>query len=106
MVGSKLKKMFEFVERVDEDFTAVRITSGKFSGIVVVFGRVGFSDEATPEMYFDYQVLHNPKEIETDNQEFHDEIGTILHNILLEEVQKGTFNGVEFISDLDNPTEV
>jgi len=90
---------YEFVERPNEDFTALRLLNGNFADVIFVFGKVAFENkDINAKMYFTYQILDNPRNIDTNNQEFYDEIGQILHKILLEEVENGTFDGIEFIS--------
>jgi hypothetical protein len=89
---------YEFVEKPGTDFTAIRIKVGKYKGIIFVYGKVGFKDTDPPEMIFNYQVLANPKNVETLDQEFIDLIGDWLNSILLEEVESGRFNGIKFKS--------
>jgi hypothetical protein len=84
---------YVFVEKPGEDFTGLKLISGPFASIVYKYGNVGFrpEDEKTPDgalpMVFDYTIIENHIEADTDSQEFINHIGDILV-ILLEEQMK------------------
>ena len=89
----KHREDYVFVEKSGEDFTALKLISGPFSSIVYKYGKVGFRPESekTPEgalpMVFDYTIIENKIEADTDSQEFIDHIGDILVVLLDEELK-------------------
>ena len=80
----KHREDYVFVEKPGEDFTALKLISGPFASIVYKYGKVGFRPESekTPEgalpMVFDYTIIENKIDADTDSQEFIDHIGDIL----------------------------
>ena len=83
---------YVFVEKEGEDFTALKLISGPFASIVYKYGNVGFAPESEAvggalPMRFDYTVIENDIEADTDSQEFIDHIGDVLV-VLLEEQMK------------------
>ena len=83
---------YVFVEKPGEDFTGIKLISGPFASIVYKYGNVGFRPESEAvdgalPMVFDYTVIENRIEADTDSQEFINHIGDILV-ILLEEQMK------------------
>ena len=73
--------------------------SGPYSGIAYKYGNVGFApeseavDEQLP-MKFDYTVIENKIQADTDSQEFIDHIGDILVVLLDENLkEKKELNG-------------
>ena len=74
---------YVFVEKEGEDFTALKLISGPFASIVYHYGNVGFAPESESingalPMKFDYTVMENRIEADTDSQEFINHIGVIL----------------------------
>tara|TARA_Y100000780_G_scaffold220475_1_gene227846 strand:- start:694 stop:1077 length:384 start_codon:yes stop_codon:yes gene_type:complete len=90
----KHREDYVFVEKPGEDFTALKLISGPFSSIVYKYGKVGFRPESekrpdgTLPMVFDYTIIENNIEADTDSQEFIDHIGDILVVVLDEELKK------------------
>ena len=84
---------YVFVEKMDEDFTGLKLISGPYASVTYKYGNVGFApeDERTPEgalpMKFDYTVIENKIEADTDSQEFINHIGDVLV-VLLDEQMK------------------
>ena len=83
---------YVFVEKPGEDFTGLKLISGPFASIVYKYGNVGFRPESEAvdgalPMVFDYTVIENKIEADTDSQEFINHIGDILV-VLLEEQMK------------------
>ena len=83
---------YVFVEKPGEDFTGLKLISGTFGGIVYKYGNVGFRPESEAvdgalPMVFDYTIIENRIEADTDSQEFINHLGDILV-ILLEEQMK------------------
>ena len=70
---------YVFLEKPGEDFTALKLISGPFASIVFKYGNVGFRPESEAvngalPMVFDYTVIENKIEADTDSQEFVDHI--------------------------------
>ena len=86
---------YVFVEKPGEDFTAIKLISGPYASIVLKYGKVGFRPESekTPDgalpMVFDYTVIENDIQADTDSQEFINHIGDILVVLLDEELKNG-----------------
>ena len=83
---------YVFVEKPGEDFTGLKLISGPFASIVYKYGNVGFRPESEAvngalPMVFDYTVIENRIEADTDSQEFINHIGDVLV-VLLEDKMK------------------
>ena len=83
---------YVFLEKPHEDFTALKLISGPFASIVFKYGDVGFAPESEAvagalPMRFDYTVIENNIQADTDSQEFINHIGDVLV-VLLEEQMK------------------
>ena len=81
-----------FVEKHGEDFTGLKLISGPFASIVYKYGNVAFAPESESvdgvlPMKFDYTIIENKIEADTDSQEFINHIGDILV-VLLDEKLK------------------
>ena len=79
----KHQEDFIYVEVPEEDFTGLKLISGPYAGIAYKYGNVGFAPESEAvdgqlPMKFDYTVIENKIDADTDSQEFIDHIGDIL----------------------------
>lgn len=84
---------YVFVEKPGEDFTALKLISGPFASIVYKYGNVGFAPESEAidgalPMKFDYTVIENRIEADTDSQEFINHIGDVLVVLLDEQLKE------------------
>tara|TARA_B100001113_G_C20891691_1_gene527223 strand:+ start:248 stop:589 length:342 start_codon:yes stop_codon:yes gene_type:complete len=84
---------YVFVEKPGEDFTALKLISGPYASIVYKYGNVGFRPESEAvngqlPMVFDYTVIENKVNADTDSQEFIDHIGDILVVLLDEQLKE------------------
>ena len=84
---------YVFVEKPGEDFTGLKLISGPFSSIVYHYGSVAIAPESEVKdgalpMKFDYTVMENKIEADTDSQEFVNHIGDILVVLLDEELKQ------------------
>ena len=74
----------------DELAFAIKITEGKFSGLVFRTGKIGFAEGETSEgemrMVFDYFIESNEKELDID-QECVNVMGDILYDIMEDEMK-------------------
>ena len=96
----KQNEDYVFVEKPGEDFTALKLISGPYADIVYKYGKVGFRPESekTPDgalpMVFDYTVIENKINADTDSQEFVNHIGDVLVVLLDEQLkEKKELNG-------------
>ena len=89
----KHREDFVYVEKAGEDFTGLKLISGPFASIVYKYGNVGFRPESEAidgalPMVFEYTVIENRIEADTDSQEFINHIGDILVVLLDEELKE------------------
>ena len=89
----KHREDYVFVEKHGEDFTGLKLISGPFASIVYKYGNVGFRPESEAvdgalPMVFDYTVIENNIEADTDSQEFINHIGDILVVLLDEKLEE------------------
>ena len=96
----KHQEDYVFVEKPGEDFTGIKLISGPYASIVLKYGNVGFfapESEAVGgalPMKFDYTVIENNIQADTDSQEFINHIGDILVVLLDEQLkEKKELNG-------------
>ena len=87
-----------FVEKSGEDFTGLKLISGPYSHIVYKYGNVGFAPESETvgdklPMKFDYTIIENKIQADTDSQEFIDHIGDILVVLLDEKLKERQLDG-------------
>jgi len=83
---------YVFVEKPGEDFTGIKLISGPYASIVYKYGNVGFAPESEKvgemlPMKFDYTVIENRIDANTDSQEFINHIGDILVVLLDEQLK-------------------
>ena len=81
-----------------EDFTGLKLISGPYSHIVYKYGNVGFAPESEAvgdklPMKFDYTIIENKIQADTDSQEFIDHIGDILVVLLDEKLKERQLDG-------------
>ena len=87
-----------FVEKSGEDFTGLKLISGPYSHVVYKYGNVGFAPESEAvdgqlPMKFDYTIIENKIQADTDSQEFIDHIGDILVVLLDEKMKERELDG-------------
>ena len=89
-------KRYTFAQREGEDFSCIKLTEGKFKGVIYHYGKVGFAKDENPDgtlpMKFDFTVKMNPTDeiLDIDNKEFVDYIGDILIEIMEKQIEDGT----------------
>ena len=90
----KHREDFVYVEKPGEDFTALKLISGPYASITFKYGNVGFAPESekqpdgTLPMKFDYTVMENLIEADTESQEFINHIGDVLVVLLDEKLKE------------------
>jgi len=87
-----------FVEVSGEDFTGLKLISGPYASIAYKYGNVGFAPESEAvgdklPMKFDYTIIENKIDADTDSQEFIDHIGDILVVLLDEKMKERELDG-------------
>ena len=87
-----------FVEVPGEDFTGLKLISGPYAGIAYKYSNVGFAPESEAvgdklPMKFDYTIIENKIEADTDDQQFIDHIGDILVILLDEKMKERELDG-------------
>ena len=89
------KNKYVFVQRDIDDFSCIKLTSGKFSDIIYTYGKVKFADKENSEgqlpSQFNYDVQKNPNNKDTESEEFRNVIGDILIEVMEEQIEKGRF---------------
>jgi len=89
----KTKSKYVFAQKGNADYSSIKLTEGKFKDVIYHYGKVQLAkeEEELPDgrlpMRFDYTVIENDIEADTDSQEFIDHIGDVLV-VLLEEQMK------------------
>ena len=88
-------KKYVFVEAPSKDFTAIKLTKGKWKDVILKYGKVAFAKDenadGTLPMKFDYDLLQVPKglkDVKIDKN-FTNYIGDILVEILEKQIKDG-----------------
>ena len=88
-------KKYVFVEAPSKDFTAIKLTEGKWKDVILKYGKVAFAKDenkdGTLPMKFDYDILKFPKSLKgiKYDEKFTNYIGDILVEILEEKIKSG-----------------
>jgi len=89
----KNKIKYLFVQKEGDDFTCIKLIDDKYLNVVYKYGKVAFAKDEGPNgtlpMKFDYDIIKNPNEVDTNNQEFIDYIGDILIELLEKQLTDG-----------------
>ena len=82
-----------FVQKDGDDFTCIKLIEDKYLNVVYKYGKVAFAKDERPDgtlpMKFDYDIIKNPNEIDTNSQEFINYIGDILVELLEKQLKDG-----------------
>ena len=89
----KHQEDYVFLEKPDDEQTALKLISGPFASIVYKYGNVGFAPESEAvdgalPMRFDYTVIENRIQADTDSQEFVNHIGDVLVILLGDQMKE------------------
>jgi hypothetical protein len=89
----QIKKHYLFVQRDTDDYTCIKLIDDKYLDVVYKYGNVAFARDENSEgklpMKFDYDILKNPNNVDTDNQDFINHIGDILVELLEQQLKDG-----------------
>ena len=94
------KIKYLFVQKDGDDFTCIKLVEDKYLNVVYKYGKVAFAkderSDGTLPMKFDYDIIKNPNEVDTNTQEFINYIGDILIELLEKQLIDGkvTFKNV------------
>ena len=88
-------KRYTYAQKEGDDFSCIKLTEGKFAGVVYHYGKVGFAKDenkdGTLPMKFDYTIKQNPNNLDlNENVEFLNYIGDLLIEILEQQLKDGT----------------
>jgi len=82
-----------FVQKDGDDFTCIKLIEDKYLNVVYKYGKVAFAKDEKPDgtlpMKFDYDIIKNPNEVDTNSQEFINYIGDILVELLEKQLKDG-----------------
>lgn len=91
---TNLKDEYEvlFDEYTGEDIARIKLTSGKWDGIIYAYHTIGFVEQEDDDaiLKFEYDVIQTPEELdvesltEEDKKEFENHLGDILVSIIEE----------------------
>ena len=86
----KHEEDYVFVEKQDQEFASIKLTSGPYTDIIYHYGNVQFAKEENEDgnlpMKFDYTVDKNYQNADTDSQDFINHIGDILVQVMDQEL--------------------
>ena len=92
----QINKDYQFIQSDDDRITGVGILKGKYTGVLYHYGKAQIvEDDGFAKMIFDYTIVHTPYfSVNTllKDKEFHEMIGDILTQILLEKTNEETRN--------------
>ena len=87
------KIKYLFVQKEGDDFTCIKLVEDKYLNIVYKYGKLAFAKDERPDgtlpMKFDYTVIKNPDDVDTNSQEFINYIGDILIELLDKQLTDG-----------------
>jgi hypothetical protein len=87
------KIKYLFVQKEGDDFTCIKLIDDKYLNVVYKYGKVAFAKDEKPDgtlpMKFDYDIIRNPNEIDTNSQDFINHIGDILVELLEKQLTHG-----------------
>ena len=98
-------RRYTFAQKEGEEHSCIKLTEGKFKDVIYHYGKVQLAkeEEELPDgrlpMRFDYTVIENDIEADTDSQEFIDHIGDILVVLLEEQMKEREEQGLTFDKD-------
>jgi len=87
------KIKYLFVQKEGDDFTCIKLVEDKYLNIVYKYGKLLFAknenSDGTLPLKFDYTVIKNPDNVDTNSQEFINYIGDILVELLEKQLKDG-----------------
>ena len=78
---------YSYIDNPRYSQSGIRIDEGEYKDVIYLYGKVQFIEENEHlRLKFDYQVLRNPNNVDTDCEAFRSTIGDILTENLEKEV--------------------
>ena len=90
---AKTKRDYVFAQREQDDFSCLKITEGEYKDVIYEYGKVQFASEENAvgqmPLRFNYEVMKNPNNVDTENEKFRNKIGDILVEVMEEQIKDG-----------------
>ena len=90
---AKTKKDYVFAQREQDDFSCLKIIEGEYQDVIYKYGKVQFASEETSggkmPLRFNYEVMKNPNNVDTESENFRNKIGDILVEVMEEQIKDG-----------------
>ena len=87
-------KPYIFAQREGDDFTCIKLTEGKYEGVIYKYNQVKFAPEENEQgqipLKFTYDIFQNPEKVDVESQDFRFYIGDILVELVEEQLNNGT----------------
>jgi hypothetical protein len=86
-------KRYAFAQREGDDFSCVKLLSGKYEEVIYKYDKVAFEPEPTEKgdvpLRFTYDIMLNPKKVDVMSEDFKNYIGDILVEIVEQQLKDG-----------------
>jgi len=86
-------KRYAFAQREGDDFSCVKLLSGKYEEVIYKYDKVAFEPEPTEKgdvpLRFTYDIMLNPKNVDVKSEDFKNYIGDILVEIVEQQLKDG-----------------
>ena len=86
-------KRYAFAQREGDDFSCVKLLSGKYEEVIYKYDKVAFEPEPTEKgdvpLRFTYDIMLNPKNVAVKSEDFKNYIGDILVEIVEQQLKDG-----------------
>ena len=90
---TKKPKRYAFAQRDGDDFSCVKLLSGKYEEVIYKYDKVAFEPEPTENgdvpLRFTYDIMLNPKKVDVMSDDFKNYIGDILVEIVEQQLKEG-----------------
>jgi len=90
---AKTNKDYVFAQREQDEFSCIKIIIGEYKDVIYKYGRVQFASEPNQldqlPLKFDYEVMKNPNNVDTQTENFRHKIGDILVEVMEEQLKDG-----------------
>ena len=90
---AKTKRDYVFAQREQDEFSCIKIIEGEYKEVIYKYGKVQFASEENAvgqmPLRFNYEVMKNPNNVDTENEKFRNKIGDILVEVMEEQIKDG-----------------
>ena len=90
---AKTNKDYVFAQREQDEISCIKIIIGEYKHVIYKYGRVQFASEPNQldqlPLKFDYEVMKNPNNVDTQTENFRHKIGDILVEVMEEQLKDG-----------------